>query len=88
MMSAEMIPTDNYLALNLKPGLDYVFAFEDLELTFTKEQLDRIALMWESGNSLEYIAEKERRPEIEIFLGLIHLERKTVFERPFAIREG
>lgn len=86
-MSAEMIPTDNYLMLQLKPGLDYVFAFEDLELAFTREQLKRIAFRWESGYELSEIAEKERRPEIEILLGLIHLARKEVFERPFAIRE-
>lgn len=82
----DMIPTDNYLTLHLKPGLDYIFAFEDLELAFTKEQLNRIAFRWESGDSLEYIAEKERRPEIEILLGLIHLARRRVFKRPFAFR--
>ncbi|GIO25377.1 hypothetical protein [Oceanobacillus sp. J11TS1] len=85
-MSAEMIPTDNYRPLHLKPGLDYVYAFEDLELTFTKKQLDRIAFRWESGEGIEDIARKERRPELEILLGLIHLARRKVFERPFAFR--
>ncbi|CEI81270.1 hypothetical protein BN997_01088 [Oceanobacillus oncorhynchi] len=84
-MSAEMIPTDNQ-PLHLKAGLDYVYAFEDLELTFTKKQLDRIAFRWESGESLEDIAKKERRKDLEILLGLIHLARRRVFERPFAFR--
>lgn len=84
-MSAEMIPTDKQV-LHLKSGLDYVYAFEDLELTFTKKQLNRIAFRWESGDSLEYIAEKERRKELEILLGLIHLARRKVFKRPFAFR--
>lgn len=86
-MSAEMIPTDKRL-LRLKPGLDYIYAFEDLELTYTEKQLDRIAFRWETGEKLEEIAEKERRNDLEILLGLIHLSRERVFERPFAIREG
>ncbi|MEK4303593.1 hypothetical protein [Oceanobacillus sp. FSL K6-0251] len=84
-MSAEMIPTDKR-ELHLKPGLDYVYAFEDLELTFTKKQLDRIAFLWEAGYEWGDIAEKERRPELEILLGLIHLARRRVFKRPFAFR--
>lgn len=87
-MSAEMVPTDNYLMLHLKPGLDYVYIFEDLELTFTKEQLNHIAFLWEAGYDFPDIAEKERRPEIEILLGLIHLARRRVFERPFAFRSS
>lgn len=82
---ADMIPTDKR-ELHLKPGLDYVYAFEDLELTFTKKQLDRIAFLWEAEYSLEDIAIKERRKDLEILLGLIHLARRRVFDRPFAFR--
>ncbi|MFD1066662.1 hypothetical protein [Oceanobacillus locisalsi] len=84
-MKAEMVPTDNQ-PLYLKPGLDYVYAFEDLELVFTKKQLNSIAVRWESGYDLPDIAERERRPEIEILLALIHLARTRVFKRPFALR--
>lgn len=81
-----MITTANGTILTLEPGLDYVYIFEDYELAFTKEQLDRIAESWNGGKEVDEIAKEEKRDSLEVFLSLIYLAKKRRKLRPFAYR--
>ena len=70
----------------LKPKYNYVFCLEDLELAFEDFVLDRITDAWESGDSIERIAWREKRDPDEIFLALFHQARERKITRPFAHR--
>lgn len=81
-----MIPTDKG-DLILHSGLDYKFIFEELELAFTKEQLNRILMLWNNGEEIEDIASKERRKPMEVFLSINYMAWKgRKITRPFAYR--
>jgi len=70
----------------LKPKYNYVFCLEDLELAFEDFVLDRITDDWESGDSIERIAWREKRDPDEIFLALFHQARERKITRPFGYR--
>lgn len=63
---------------------DNEFIFEDLELVYLPGQLKRIALAWNNWKTIDQIAEREERKEIEILLALIHLANKEQITRPLA----
>ncbi len=63
---------------------DNEFIFEDLELVYLPGQLKRIALAWNNWKTIDQIAEREERKEIEILLALIHLADKEKIDRPLA----
>lgn len=71
-------------ALPLNPKKDWVFCLEDLELAFEKEVYKRILEDWNDGASIEFIAKKERRKDIEILLCLIDHAKKGKRIRAFA----
>ena len=81
-----MNATNTSRVLKIKPGLEYVFLLDDLELAMTKEQLDRVTKAWNSGMELEVIADEESRNPIEVLLALIHQAREKNITRPFAGR--
>jgi len=70
----------------LKPKYNYVFCLEELELAFEDFVLDRITEDWESGDSIERIAWREKRDPDEIFLALFHQARERKITRPFGYR--
>jgi len=71
----------------LKPKYNYVFCLEELELAFEDFVLDRITEAWESGDSIERIAWREKRDPDEIFLALFHQARERKITRPFGFRK-
>jgi len=70
----------------LKPKFNYVFCLEELELAFEDFVLDRITEAWESGDTIERIAWREKRDPDEIFLALFHQARERKITRPFGYR--
>jgi len=72
----------------LPPTGDYIFVLEDLELAFPKDQLNDITKRYNNGESVESIAETEKRDPDEIFLALFHQARQKKTKKPFAYRKG
>lgn len=65
---------------------NYVYIFEDLELTFEKEQLKNIGKQWDKGMPVEQIALSNERADLEVLLALIYLADKEKIKRPFVFR--
>jgi hypothetical protein len=64
---------------------DYVYLLDDLELTMTKNQLERVTQNWNEGYRIMSIAEMERRDPIEILFALIHQAKRGRTLRPLGV---
>lgn len=60
--------------------------FEDLTIEFSGNMLDEILIHYNTGYSIEEIAEYTKRDPDEIFLALFHLARKDNDIRPVGKR--
>ncbi|MFA1820579.1 hypothetical protein ACDX78_10410 [Virgibacillus oceani] len=63
---------------------DHEYCLEDLELAFPKKQLQQITKEWNSGWSIESIAENIQRDPDEVFLALFHQARKNKIKRKYS----
>lgn len=68
-------------AVFLKPGNDYVFCNEDLELAFERNDLEIITDKWNNDYSIEQIAKEHKRDPDEIFLAIFHQAREGKISR-------
>ena len=61
---------------------ELVIILDDLDLSWTKDQVDKTEMMWKSGFSLEYMAkwlrphDNEEDAEDEVALLVMHLKRQ------------
>lgn len=59
----------------VEPKEGLLIILDDLDFSFTQEELDAILTMWKQGGSIDVIGEYLRRLPDEILLALIHLHR-------------
>lgn len=67
-----------------EPRQNRVIVCEELDFTWERKELNKLARMWKKGQSiLEMAVEVERDPD-EVLIALIHLAKKNKVEK----REG
>lgn len=75
-------------ALPLKRARDYEILFENFELAFEKKQLTSIAKDWDNGMTINRLAIKYKKADIEMLLAIVYLSHKHRLKRKAVLKVG
>lgn len=74
--------SSGFIPLLPQDGTEWVILLDWLEFAMSKEQLERVTKLWNSGMGLVEIADIEQRKPLEVFLSIIHQAEKGNKIRP------